>query len=220
MVKAVVFDMDGLMLDTETLLTRFWIEAGQFYGFDMKKEHALKVRSLSHELTMNFFKGIFGDSFDYYAVRAKRIELMSNYIKEHGLEKKKGLDELFEYLKTTNLKLGVATATDHQRTEMYLKSVGVYDYFDSFICGDMVKKSKPSPEIYQTASSELGVKCEETIALEDSPNGIQSAFDAGCIPIMVPDLSQPDDLLKQKLFCCCDDLSQVIDIIKKLLSEG
>lgn len=219
MVKSVVFDMDGLMLDTESLLTRFWVEAGKFYGFDMKKEHALKVRSLSHELTMKYFKGIFGDGFDYYAVRAKRIELMSDYINEYGLEKKKGLDELLEYLKTTGLKLGVATATDHQRTEMYLKSVGVYEYFDKFVCGDMVKKSKPSPEIYQTAANELGVECSETIALEDSPNGIQSAFDAGCIPVMVPDLSQPDEQLKKKLFCCCDDLIQVIDVIKKLLSE-
>lgn len=216
MLKAVIFDMDGLMLDTEKLLNVFWKKAAAFYGFNMMDEQVLSIRSLSHDLTEKKLKNEFGSGFDYNAVRAKRIELMNSYVAEHGVEKKKGLDELLHFLKTTPLKIGVATATDFQRASMYLKYSGVFDFFDDFVCGDEVKHGKPAPEIYLTAAKKLGVKPENCIALEDSPNGIEAAFNAGCMPIMVPDLSQPDDKIKNMLFALCNDLEDVIDVVNKL----
>jgi hypothetical protein len=95
-IKGVIFDMDGLMLDTEKLLTRFWCEAAAFYGFDMQRQQVLGIRSLAAKYAQVHLKGIFGEDFDYYAARAKRIELMNAYIAQNGIEKKQGLDELLE----------------------------------------------------------------------------------------------------------------------------
>lgn len=218
MIKGVIFDMDGLMIDTEKLLTRFWCEAAQFYGWNMTKEHVLGIRSLAAKYAEPHLKGIFGDDFNYFDVRAKRIELMNAYIAENGIEKKKGLDELLDYLDEVGLKKAVATATDRKRTKMYLTSIGVYDRFDKIVCGDMIKNGKPAPDIYITAAGELELPCGECMALEDSPNGIRSAFTAGCVPVMIPDLSQPDDETAKIMYEKCDDLSQVIDVLKKLNS--
>lgn len=218
MIKGVIFDMDGLMIDTEKLLTRFWCEAAQFYGWNMTKEHVLGIRSLAAKYAEPHLKGIFGDDFNYFDVRTKRIELMNAYIAENGIEKKKGLDELLDYLDEAGLKKAVATATDRKRTKMYLTSIGVYDRFDKIVCGDMIKNGKPAPDIYITAAGELELPCGECMALEDSPNGIRSAFTAGCVPVMIPDLSQPDDETAKIMYEKCDDLSQVIDVLKKLNS--
>lgn len=218
MIKGVIFDMDGLMIDTEKLLTRFWCEAAQFYGWNMTKEHVLGIRSLAAKYAEPHLKGIFGDDFNYFDVRTKRIELMNAYIAENGIEKKKGLDELLDYLDEAGLKKAVATATDRKRTKMYLTSIGVYDRFDKIVCGDMIKNGKPAPDIYITAAGELELPCVECMALEDSPNGIRSAFTAGCVPVMIPDLSQPDDETAKIMYEKCDDLSQVIDVLKKLNS--
>ena len=214
-IKGIIFDMDGLMLDTEKLLTRFWIESANEFGFDMKMEHVLGIRSLAAKYAIPKLQGIFGETFDYHTVRNRRIEIMNKYIQENGIEKKKGLDELLSYLKG-RYKIAVATATDYPRTEMYLKRVGVFDYFDEIICGPMVENGKPAPDIYLKASEVLGLEPCECIALEDSPNGILSAHRAGCNPIMVPDLSQPDEEISALIYAKADSLSDVIEILEKL----
>lgn len=214
MIKGVIFDMDGLMIDTEKLLTKFWCKAAKLYGFNMTMEHVLGIRSLAAKFAEPKLKGIFGDSFNYMEVRAKRIELMNEYIENNGIEKKKGLDELLIYLKQNGYKIAVATATDLKRTTAYLTRIGIFDYFDKIICASMVKNGKPEPDIYLKASEELGFLPKECIALEDSPNGIISAHRAGCIPIMIPDLSEPDDELLKLCEARLDSLDLVISYLK------
>ena len=216
MIKGVIFDMDGLMIDTESLLVTFWCEAARLHGFDMKKEHVLGIRSLASKFAEPNLKGIFGDGFDYQSVRKKRIELMNAYIEENGIEKKKGLDELLLYLKNHGIKTAVATATDLERTTLYLKKIGVFDAFDKIICGPMVKNGKPEPDIYLKASAELGLEPCECLALEDSPNGILSAHRAGCVPVMIPDLTEPDDELLKLCAKRLDSLDMVIDFIEDM----
>lgn len=214
MIKGVIFDMDGLIIDTEKLLTRFWREAANLYGFNMTTEHVLGIRSLAAKFAEPKLKGIFGESFDYMAVRAKRIELMNDYIEKNGIEKKKGLDDLLEYLKQNGYSIAVATATDLKRTTAYLTRIGIFDYFDKIVCASMVKSGKPEPDIYLKASEELGFSPSECIALEDSPNGIISAHRAGCKPIMIPDLSEPDEELLKLCEARLDSLDFVIDYLK------
>ena len=190
MINGLIFDMDGLMVDTEKLLTRFWREAAAFYGWEMKQEHVLGIRSLAGKYAGPKLQKEISPDFDYAKVRLKRIELMNAYIEKNGIEKKPGLDELIAYGKDKGLSLAVATATDNVRTKLYLESIGVYHHFDKVVCGNMVK----SPQT----------------------NGIRSAKSAGCVPVFVPDLSQPDEETSALMFACCETLAHVIPVIEQL----
>ena len=216
MIKGIIFDMDGLMIDTEMLLQRFWCEAANEYGYPMKPEHSLKIRSLNAKLAEPMLKQLVCEDFEYQKVRKRRMELMNSYIEKNGVEEKEGLRELLAYLKEKNYTLAVATATDYERTKLYLESIGVFSYFSQVICGNMVKNGKPEPDIYQLAVQKLGYKPEECMALEDSPNGIIAAYRAGVCPVMVPDLDEPGDEIKNIAYRVLDNLKEVIFILKDI----
>lgn len=215
MIKGAVFDMDGLMLDTEKLLVKFWRQAAAEYGYEMTFEHVLGIRSLSRKYSVPKLKAIFGEQFEFEQIRSRRIELMNSYIDENGFEIKKGLFELLDYLRDNGYKIAVATATDRIRAGIYLERAGAIDYFDEIICGDMVKNGKPEPDTYLTAVEKLGLGPNECAAFEDSPNGIISAYRAGCRVIMIPDLSQPDDEIKPMLSAVYESLDKAVDFFEK-----
>lgn len=216
MVKAVIFDMDGLLLDTEKLLVKFWQEAAREAGFPMTREIALNIRSMHRSFAIPYLKSVLGEDFDYLKIRSRRMELMSAYLAKYGLELKKGAKELLTYLNENKVPAAVATATDYERAEKYLKETGIFGYFDKIICATMVKVGKPQPDIYIYAASELGLEPSECAALEDSPNGVKSAAAAGCKTIMVPDLTEPDEELSRIIAAKANSLDEVIDIICKL----
>lgn len=215
MIKAVIFDMDGLILDTEKLLVKYWCQAANEAGFPMKLEHALNIRSLARKFAIPYLQGIFGESFDYVSIRSRRMELMSQHIAEHGLETKKGITQLLNFLDERNIPAAIATATDIRRTEEYLGKVGLLGRFSRIVCAAMVESGKPKPDIYLYAAQQLGLAPGECMALEDSPNGVRSASSAGCVTVMVPDLTQPDDELLGLIFAKADSLADVPGIIER-----
>ncbi len=215
MVKAVIFDMDGLILDTEKLLVKYWCAAANEAGFLMQREHALNIRSLARKFAIPYLQGIFGEDFDYAKIRGRRMEMMSEYLSEHGLETKPGLNELLDWLNEHHIPAAVATATDFQRTEKYLTEVGVFHKFDKIVCASMVESGKPKPDIYIYAAKQLGLDPSECMALEDSPNGVRSASGAGCVTVMVPDLTPPDDELRGLIFAEAKTLADVPALIEK-----
>ena len=206
--------MDGVILDTEKLYVRFWREAASFYGFPMTLEHALGIRSLSGKLAEEKLQGWFGKEFDYNAVRQKRIELMDEFVSQNGVEPKPGAKALLSYIKDNGYALALATATPVDRAGRYLKSVELYSFFDQIVSAREVKRGKPAPDIYLCAAKRLGLDPKECIALEDSQNGIRSAFAAGCKTIMVPDLDQPTEEIMPLLFGVANGLEDVINIGK------
>ncbi len=206
--------MDGVILDTEKLYVRFWREAASFYGFPMTLEHALGIRSLSGKLAEEKLQGWFGKEFDYNAVRQKRIELMDEFVNQNGVEPKPGAKALLSYIKDNGYALALATATPVDRAGRYLKSVELYSFFDQIVSAREVKRGKPAPDIYLCAAKRLGLDPKECIALEDSQNGIRSAFAAGCKTIMVPDLDQPTEEIMPLLFGVANGLEDVIHIGK------
>lgn len=214
-IKAVIFDMDGLILDTERLFFKNWRLAAKLHGYDMSEQVALHIRSYCAKYAIPYLKAQFGEDFDYYAVRQTRKALMEKDLSEQGIPVKPGVHELLDFLHKNGYQTAVATATDYERTERYLKKVGLFDRFDHILCAPMVETGKPAPDIYLYACEQLGLPPENCLALEDSPNGVKSAFDAGCKVCMVPDLTQPDEAVKPMLTACVEDLTGVIDLLQE-----
>lgn len=215
-INGVIFDMDGVILDSEKLYVRFWCEAGRFYGFPMEEKHALLIRSMARPLASVKLRGIFGSSFDYDAVRSKRVELMDKYVKENGIELKDGAEDLLVYLKENGYRIALATATPPDRAEKYLRAHDLYKYFDVTVSASMVSLGKPAPDIYLLAAEMLGLSAQSCLALEDSPNGIRSASSAGCVTVMVPDLDLPNDDILTLLHSVANGLCDVKRILREL----
>lgn len=213
MIRAVIFDMDGVLIDTEKYLVKFWCQAANEMGFDMKPEHALLIRSLDAKFAEPKLKEILGETFDYKAVRNRRRMLMNAHIREHGIEKKKDVDQTLDYLRKKGYKTAVATASDWERTKNYLEQIKIYDKFDNIVCAPMVENGKPMPDIYLYACEQIGEKTENCIAVEDSPNGILSASSAGLKTIMVPDLTKPDCKTDKLLYRQIERLGELTSIL-------
>lgn len=219
MLQAIIFDMDGVILDTEKLLSKYWIQAAQEAGFPMTQEDVLGIRSLAAVYAKPKLQEKFGREFDYETIRARRRELTAAHLERYGIPVKPGLRELLNFLHDSGLRTAVATATDRTRTAAYLEKIGVLRDFDVLVCGDMVTKGKPDPEIYLTACRVLGLTPADCMALEDSPNGIRSAAAAGCQTVMIPDLSGPEPSLLPLLTACVAGLRDVIPLLKGALHE-
>lgn len=208
-VKAVIFDMDGTLIDTEKYYRRFWPMALAEFGYTMTDAQALSMRSLGRPFAPIRLKEMFGEEFDYVQVRQRRKELMEACIEKEGIQCKQGAVELLQYLREKGITTAIATATDIERTEKYLEMTGLQGYFDELISATMVKEGKPSPDIYLYACEKLGLQPVECIAVEDSPNGVLSAYRAGCKVIMVPDQTPPDDKLMTCLYACAASLAEI-----------
>lgn len=219
MIRAVIFDMDGVLINTEKYLSIFWRQAAAEFGFSMSFEESLRLRSLTVPFAVKETKRMFGEAFDYMAVRTRRKELMAQWLSTHGVEKKPGVAEVFDDIKSRGIRLAVATATDEVRAASYLKEIGVYDKVDYLISATMVRIGKPMPDIYLYACECLGEKPENCLAVEDSPNGIKAAYAAGIKPVMVPDLSEPEEELKPLLYRKLEGLSELSGLLDEEMLE-
>ena len=208
-IKAVIFDMDGTLIDTEKYYRRFWPMALAEFGYTMTDSQALSMRSLGRPFAPIRLKEMFGAGIDYVQVRQRRKELMEACIEKEGIQCKQGAVELLQYLREKGITTAIATATDLERTGKYLEMAGLQGYFDELISATMVKEGKPSPDIYLYACEKLGLQPAECIAVEDSPNGVLSAYRAGCKVIMVPDQTMPEDELTPCLYACAASLSEI-----------
>lgn len=212
--KAVLFDLDGTILDTEKYYRVLWPKALKKYGYELTDEMALSLRSLGRPFAPRQFKDWFGEDFDYDKVRGYRKEIFKEMVEEYGIQKKPGVAEILAFLKENGVTTAICTATDLERTNTYLEAVGLTGAFDKLISATMVEKGKPAPDVYLFAVEKLGYKPSECIAVEDAPNGIKSAYAAGLKVIMVPDQTEPNEELQKMLFGCVDSLDQIVDLLE------
>lgn len=209
MIHAVIFDMDGTLIDTEKYYRRCWPKALAAFGYHMTDEQALTMRSLGRPFAITQLKAWFGEDLDYHAVREKRKILVEECLDQDGISIKPGARELLQMLRKRHITAAIATATDMERTERYLKKVGLFEYFDKLISATMVKEGKPSPDIYLYACDQLNLLPDQCMAVEDSPNGVLSAYRAGCKVVMVPDQTEPDEELQKCLWARVDELFDI-----------
>ncbi len=215
MIRAVIFDMDGTLIDTEKYYRIFWPKALAEFGYHMTDEQALSMRSLGRPFAPAQLKKWFGEDLDYYAVRQRRKDMMEECLDREGIRRKPGALELVQRLRADGITTAIATATDPERTAKYLKLTGLEGYFDRLISATQVKEGKPSPDIYLFACEQLGLAPEDCLAVEDSPNGVLSAYRAGCKVVMVPDQTRPEEEMKKYLYAVAESLDEVYEIICK-----
>ena len=213
-VRGVLFDMDGVVLDTEKLYARFWREAAVSLGYPMTHTQALGMRSLSRSAGQAKLESYFGSGISIEEVRGKRIELMEAFIDTHGVELKPGIIELMDYLQSKGIKTAITTSSPMERIRKHLGPHGLVERFDKLCTGYDVPKGKPEPDIYLYGAASLGLKPGECLAIEDSPAGVLSASRAGCLTVMVPDLDQPDEETEKLLYARADSLTDVIDLVR------
>ena len=214
-IKGILFDMDGLILDTEKLYCRFWQEAARILGYPMTMEQALGLRSLNRHAGEAKLKSYFGEGISYTEVREKRIELMDAFVEKEGVTTKPGIWELLAFLQEKQIRTAIATSSPIGRTKKYLSSVHLENEFDAIVSGYMVEHGKPEPDIYVYAARQLGLEPENCIVLEDSPAGILAAYRAGCMPVMIPDLDEPDEETRKLLFAQAESLVQFREVLEK-----
>ena len=213
-IRGVLFDLDGVVIDTEKLYTRFWMEASRDLGHPMTLEQALQMRSLGSRESQEKLDSFFGAAVLPYAdLRARRIELMEAFIAEHGVEEKRGIRELLAHLKEKNIPCAITSSSSIPVIRRHLGSLGLLDGFTALCSGKDVPMGKPAPDIYLHGAATLGVAPEHCLAIEDSPAGIESAWRAGCMAVIVPDQDQPGDEVLSRAFAKADSLIDVMELI-------
>lgn len=185
-IRGAVFDMDGLLLDTERVVNAAWDEAARITGFADVERAKIACLGCNEASTRAFFLRTYGENFDYQTFRDLTRKLAHEVLDVH-VPVKDGAEMILRMLKERGIPLAVASSTRETTVRDQLDRAGLLRYFDAVITGDMVENGKPHPEIYHRACEAIGVKPEECLAFEDSKNGIRSAYRAGMYPVQIPD---------------------------------
>lgn len=216
MADAVVFDADGTLFDTETLMHKIWVEVGQELNFTRPSQEYLDFVGLNRTALLALMAERYGDDFDGYGYLIRCVDRLAQHIDREGVPLKPGAREILEFLHERGIPAALATSTQRIRTNRRLELSGLAPYFQATITGDEVSKGKPDPEMYLTACQNLGVPPHRAIAVEDSKNGILSAHAAGMLPVMIPDMIPPTPELEALLFQKFNSLLDFRDYIASL----
>lgn len=217
--KAVIFDMDGVLFDTERLCRETWNVIAKEQNLENIDDVLTACTGSNRQDTILIMKKAYGEDFDALAFMEQCSQINIKRMEEEGIPIKKGAKEILDFLKEENYRIGLASSTRKFRVLENLEKSGFSDYFEVVIGGDMIEHSKPSPDIYLLACKELGVNPADTFAIEDSPNGIRSSHSAGMKPIMVPDLVAPTEEILSMTITCKKDLLEVMEYFKSLNEE-
>ena len=214
-IKAVIFDMDGVIFDTEAVSQRRWFEYGDSFGFYNIKEVYPKIIGTNSADTRRIMINEYKDAEKVAEFLNVTRERFFEILRTEGIPLKLGVKELLFRLKAKGYRTALASSTATDTVKSELSQTGLIDYFDFIIGGDKVKKSKPNPEIFLKAAEGLGVSVSEAIIIEDSHNGIRAASRAGIFSIMVPDLMPVTDEMKSLAGLVLCSLFEVKEFILK-----
>lgn len=216
-IQAVVFDMDGIIFDSEAKVVECWVETAEKYGIKDIEALCHKCLGTNSAETKRIALEFYGDDFPYDEYKAEMSALYHERYDGGRLPMKPHVKELLEFLRENGIRVALASSTRTQVVHDQLRDAGIISYFDKLVCGDMVGRSKPAPDIFLRACEELGVEPSSALAIEDSYNGIRSAHAAGMHPVMVPDLAPPTAEMEQLADVILPSLKEVIEYIGRTL---
>lgn len=214
-IEALVFDMDGLIFDSERVVQKSWNYAGEVLGYGNIGEHIYNTLGFNVVRREAYFKSVFGSDFPMEEFNQITRVKFYDIVEKEGLPVKKGVRELLDYAVEHKMKVALATSSRREYSTKILTDAGLMEYFDGCVFGDMVTHAKPDPEIYLKACATINKKPEACMALEDAPAGIRSSSAAGMLPIMVPDLVEPDEEIQKLYYRRFDSLLEVIDLLEQ-----
>lgn len=213
MIKAVIFDMGGLMFDTESLSQQIWRQLGKENGYFISDKLFDQLTGSNLNKTKEIFRNNFGSDFPYLELRSKKQKIMLAEIENKGVPLKPGLKSCLNYLKDNDFILAVASSSQKSVIDFYLANADLEVEFDYIIGGDQVKHSKPDPEIFEQCRTEIAVPAAETIILEDSLNGVKAAVAAGIKVILVPDLVKIPAEVEALTFATLSNLTELAPLL-------
>ena len=214
MVKAVNFDVDGTLLNTERIYMQAWKEAGAQAGFDVPQDVLLRTRAIHKADAIQIFQEALGPTFDYEALHPVRTAISEALIAQSTDLLLPGVKEALEALKAKGYPMAVASSTGYEKTAAHLEHAGLLHYFDAVVGGDMVERGKPNPDIFLKAAQLLGIAPEDCLVVGDTPADIKAATAAGMPRILIPDCVTPDETIRAMSNHVLDSMHQLVGILE------
>ena len=216
MVSGIIFDMDGVLIDSERQSNEGWLWAAGQLGVDMPMWLIDSFKGAPAELCCKFFDDYYKGVIDYWEAKELRTQHVCKIRETEGIPVKKGVKDIFEYIRNNGLKCAVATSTRRESAEKTLHEIGVWDYLDAVVYGDEVERGKPEPDIFLRAAKAIGVNPSEAVVVEDSINGIKAGYAADMRVVHIPDTIAIDDDIRKLTYMVCADLNGLIDVVESI----
>lgn len=216
MVSGILFDMDGVLIDSERQSNEGWLWAAEQLGVDMPMWLIDSFKGAPAELCCKFFDDYYKGAIDYWEAKELRTQHVYKIRETEGIPVKKGVKDIFEYIRNNGLKCAVATSTRRESAEKTLHKIGVWDYLDAVVYGDEVEHGKPEPDIFLRAAKAIGISPSEAVVVEDSINGIKAGYAAGMRVVHIPDTIEIDDDIRKLTYMVCADLNGLIDVVESI----
>lgn len=211
--KAVVFDMDGVIFDSERAVMQCWKEVASRHNIPDIEKAILACTGTTMVRTREIMLNLYGADFPHDEYARESSAIFHSRYDGGRLPMKQGVKELLTFLKERGKKIALASSTRQQVVTDELRDAGIIEYFDRIICGDMVSCSKPAPDIFLKACEELNISPSDSYAIEDSYNGIRAAHAGGLHPIMVPDLLPADEEMQSLAEIVLPSLTSVMEYL-------
>lgn len=216
MIKAILFDMDGTLIDDEKFTISSKIIEGKKYGFKVKREDVLKSLGMSKETSRKHYTSIYGDSFPVDELAKQRFLYIIEDMKKNGIKLKPYVKKTIKFCKKHEIKMIICTSTTSEKVEEYKKYGDLFTYFDGIVTGDNVINGKPNPDIFLKGLELAGVEKEEALIIEDSNIGVEAGLNSGIEVIMIPDLVRPQGKTLINRVKVYKNLNEVISLISEI----